>query len=98
MEQEAGPSGMVWSVELPEGAHCDSSHCHALAGSRGGPAKRGCILRGSARQPGKFQAIGIKWADDSEPSGLHLLTSSGGGNNLLLENTQEKLPLCSRSL
>lgn len=98
MEQEAGPSGMVWSVELPEGAHCDSSHCHALAGSRGGPAKKGCILRGSARQPDKFQAIGIKWADDSEPSGLHLLTSSGGGNNLLLENTQEKLPLCSRSL
>ena len=54
VEQEAGPSGMVCSVELPEGAHCDSSHCRALAGFWGGPAKGGCILRGSARQPGKF--------------------------------------------
>lgn len=59
---------------------------------------RGCILRGRAGQPGKFQAVGIQWADDCEPSGLHLLTNNGGGNNPLLENTQEELPLCSRIL
>ena len=48
MEQEAGPSGMVWSVELPEGAHCDSSHCRALAGFRGGPAK-GLYFKGQCQ-------------------------------------------------
>lgn len=53
---------------------------------------RGLVFKGWGGLPGKSQAVGVQWAGTHDPSGLHLLTSSGSGgrNNSPFEKTQEK--------